>query len=85
MAWVCFALPRYLRDHHVVVNVATKTIPWIAFTAMLAALAGNLYPVPEGPYGVLPYIYLGYLILVIGWYLVSSRSRVSRADATKRQ
>ena len=33
-ALVCFALPGYLRDHHGVVNVATKTIPWIAFIAM---------------------------------------------------
>ena len=33
-------------------------IPWLAFVAMLLALVGNLYPVPEGPYGKLPYVYL---------------------------
>jgi amino acid transporter len=58
---VCFSLPRYLRDHHGVVNVWTKTIPWLAFAAMLLAMAGNLYPVPEGPYGKLPWVYLAYL------------------------
>jgi hypothetical protein len=75
---VCFALPRYLRDHHGVVNTATKTIPWLAVTAMLLALAGNLYPVPEGPYGKLPYIYLAYLAAVLLWFLLSS----SRAKPT---
>jgi amino acid transporter len=31
---VCLALPGYLRDHHGVVNLATKTIPWIAFLTL---------------------------------------------------
>jgi amino acid transporter len=51
---VCFALPGYLRDHHGVVNAATRTIPWIGAIAMVLALGANLYPVPEGPYGELP-------------------------------
>jgi hypothetical protein len=70
---VCFALPGYLRDHHGVVNAATKTIPWLAFIAMLLALAGNLYPVPAGPYGKLPYIYLAYLAAALMWFLFQSR------------
>ena len=56
-ALVCVALPRYLRDHGVFRSGA-QIIPWLAFLAMLSALVGNLYPVPEGPYGKLPYIYL---------------------------
>ena len=59
-ALVCIALPRYLRDHGVF-RQGAQIIPWLAFIAMLAAMAGNLYPVPEGPYGKLPYIYLAYL------------------------
>jgi amino acid transporter len=70
---VCFALPRYLRDHQGVVNAATRTIPWLAFAAMVLAMAGNLYPVPEGPYGKLPYIYLAYLASVMAWFLLKSR------------
>jgi len=58
---VCFALPGYLRDHHGVENAATKTIPWIAFFAMVFAVVANLYPVPEGVYGKLPYIFLAYI------------------------
>jgi hypothetical protein len=66
---VCVALPRYLRDHGVF-RPGAQIIPWLAFLAMLSALAGNLYPVPEGPYGKLPYIYLVYLsagLLLFFW------------------
>jgi amino acid transporter len=72
---VCFALPRYLGDHHGAVNWVTRTIPWFAFIAMVLALAGNLYPVPEGPYGKLPYIYLAYLASVVLWFLSDSRGK----------
>ena len=74
---VCFALPRYLRNHHGIENLATKTIPWLAVLAMLAALVGNLYPVPEGPYGKLPYIYLAYLAAVMLWFAFHSRSKAA--------
>jgi amino acid transporter len=77
---VCLGLPRYLKDHHGVVNAATKTIPWIGFVAMVLALAGNLYPVPEGPYGKLPYIYLAYLFIVLMWFVVRSRLKATAQD-----
>jgi amino acid transporter len=68
-ALVCIALPRYLRDHGAY-RPGAQIIPWLAFIAMLSALIGNLYPVPEGPYGKLPYIYIVYLsagLLVFLW------------------
>jgi amino acid transporter len=68
-ALVCIALPRYLRDHGVF-RQGAQIVPWLAFVAMLAAMVGNLYPVPEGPYGKLPYIYLIYLaagLLLFFW------------------
>jgi amino acid transporter len=68
-ALVCIALPRYLRQHGAYRRGA-QAIPWLAFTAMLLALIGNLYPVPEGPYGKLPYIYLAYLCAGLLWFLV---------------
>jgi hypothetical protein len=42
---------------------------------MLLALIGNLYPVPEGPYGKLPYIYLAYLALGLTWFSWTSRGQ----------
>jgi amino acid transporter len=73
-ALVCVALPRYLRQHDAF-HAGAQIIPWLAAAAMLLALAGNLYPVPEGPYGKLPYIYLAYLIAGLGWFFVRARSK----------
>ena len=71
-ALVCFALPRYLRQKGVS-EPAAMIIPALACAAMLLALVGNLYPVPEGNYGKLPYIYLVYLAAGLMWFLVSRR------------
>ena len=67
-ALVCVALPRYLRDQGVFRRGA-QIIPWLAGLAMLLALVGNFYPVPEGPYGKLPYIYLAYLTAGLLWFV----------------
>jgi amino acid transporter len=75
-ALVCVALPRYLRDHGVF-RQGAQIIPWLAGLAMLLALVGNFYPVPEGPYGKLPFIYLAYLIGGLLWFLI----RGHRKDA----
>jgi amino acid transporter len=75
-ALVCVGLPRYLRQYRVFSRGA-QIVPWLAAAAMLLALVGNLYPVPEGPYGKLPYIYLAYLIAGLGWFVV----RVGRKPA----
>ena len=72
-ALVCGALPRYLRLHGAF-QAGAQIVPALAATAMLLALAGNLFPVPEGPYGKLPYIYLAYLIAGLGWFAVRARS-----------
>jgi amino acid transporter len=75
-ALVCVALPRYLRDHGVF-RQGAQIIPWLAFIAMLSALVGNLYPVPEGPYGKLPYVYLVYISAGLLWFFVKSRGKDS--------
>ena len=76
-ALVCVALPRYLRALGGY-RPGAQIIPWLAFTAMLLALIGNLYPVPEGPYGKLPFIYLAYLCAGLLWFLMQGRSRIAR-------
>ena len=73
-ALVSVALPKYLREHGAY-RPGMQIVPWLACGAMLLALAGNLYPVPEGPYGKLPYIYLGYLVAGLLWFFVKARSR----------
>ena len=71
-ALVCAALPRYLRRHGAF-RASAVTISALACAAMLLALVGNLYPVPEGNYGKLPYIYLAYLAAGMLWYFLHGR------------
>jgi amino acid transporter len=73
-ALVCVALPRYLRNHGVY-RPGAQSVPWLAGFAMLLALVGNLYPVPEGPYGKLPFIYLAYLIAGLLWFAFHARGK----------
>src|SRR5271170_4781630 len=77
-ALVCIALPSYLRSHGVY-RPGAQIIPWLAALAMLLALIGNLYPVPEGPYGKLPYVYLAYLLAGLLWFFVHGRKAAKRA------
>ena len=74
-ALVCVAQPRYLRNHGVF-RPGAQVLPWLAAVAMLLALVGNLYPVPEGPYGKLPYIYLAYVVAGLAWFLVRGKRAV---------
>jgi amino acid transporter len=74
---VCFSLPGYLREHHGVANLATRTIPYIAGLAMVYAVVANLYPVQEGVYGKLPYVYLAYLATVLLFFVFRSRAKPS--------
>jgi amino acid transporter len=65
------ALPGYLRNHGVF-RPGMQIIPWLTAFVMLLALVGNVYPVPEGAYGKLPLIFLGYLALGLLWFLWST-------------
>ncbi len=82
-ALVCVSLPRYLR-HHGVFNAGAQFVPWIAAAAMLLALVGNLYPMPEGPYGKLPYIYLAYLIAGLTWFFIHTRGKKAALAGTEK-
>ncbi len=75
----CLALPRYLRNHGVF-RPGAQIIPWLTCFVMLLALAGNLYPVPEGAYGKLPLIFLGYLALGLLWFFWSSKRKRPTLD-----
>ncbi len=75
-ALVCFALPRYLRQHRAL-HPRAKVVSWLAGGAMLLALIGNFYPVPEGPYGKLPYIYAAYLASGLIWFAIRARNQTA--------
>ena len=75
-ALVCGALPSYLRQRGSS-RTGARFVSGLAAAAMVLALVGNLYPVPEGPYGKLPYVYLAYLAAGLGWFLLRARTRRS--------
>jgi amino acid transporter len=75
-ALVCLALPRYLRTHGAYRRGA-QIIPWLAGIAMLLALVGNFYPLPEGPYGKLPYVYLAYLTAGLAWFWIRGHNKTA--------
>ncbi len=79
-AMVCLALPRYLRQHDVF-RPGAQIVPWLAAAAMLLALVGNLYPIPPGPEGKLPYIYLAYLFAGLAWFFIRARGKLARSLA----
>jgi amino acid transporter len=81
-ALVCVALPRYLREQ-AVFRRGAQVVPWLAGLAMLLALVGNFYPVPEGPYGKLPYIYLGYLTAGLVWFAIRRRGKQSASTSVQ--
>lgn len=78
-ALVCIALPRYLKSHGVF-RPGAQIVPWLAGAAMLLALVGNLYPVPEGPYGKLPFVYLAYLTAGLLWFVIRGRKNAAALD-----
>ena len=68
------ALPIYLKRIGQL-STGTLTLSIAATMAMILALAGTLYPVPDRPYNWLPYLYLVYLACGTVWYLMSSQRR----------
>ena len=66
-ALVCIALPLHLwRVERISAGVIV--LSGAGTVAMVLALVGSVYPVPTGPYALLPYVYLAYLAAGLGWY-----------------
>jgi amino acid transporter len=72
------ALPLYLRRNHHLTS-APLALSIITALAIVLALAGTLYPVPERPYNWLPYVYLVYILCGVAWFAVSTRKVISTA------
>jgi amino acid transporter len=66
------ALPIYLKRHHHL-TTGTLLLSIAGTLAMLLALAGTLYPIPDSPYNWLPYVYLAYILCGVTWFAISTR------------
>jgi amino acid transporter len=64
---VAIALPVSLKRRDQL-TATSLVISGLAAIAMLATVAGTLYPVPQRPYNCLPYIYLAYLLAGFAWF-----------------
>lgn len=71
-ALVAVALPWHLRKLKKM-TAGTVILAILAVAAMSVVLAGTLYPLPEWPKNYLPYLFLAYLLLGVGWHWVSKR------------
>ena len=69
---VAVALPYYLR-RNAQLTPAALALSIAAALAMVLAMAGTLYPVPDQPYSYLPYIYLTYLLAGLAWFAIAHR------------
>jgi len=69
---VAAALPIYLR-RCAQLTPAALTLAIAAALAMLLAMAGTLYPIPDAPYNYLPYVYLAYLLAGLAWSRLAPR------------
>jgi len=71
---LCIVAPLDLRktgemqSRHVLLGIAGAAL-------MLFVIVGSVYPVPEYPYNLLPYIFFGYLLVGFAWFaLLKARS-----------
>ena len=72
---VAIALPVHLKREGRL-KMGGLCLSVLATLAMLGAMVGNLYPVPDAPYKYFPYVYGGYLVLALGWMgLMSVRGK----------
>jgi amino acid transporter len=71
---VAIALPIHLHRHGRL-NTGGIALAAITTVAMLLALVGNIYPVPDPPIRYFPYIYLVYLGAGMLWHVLSPRRR----------
>ena len=71
-ALVAVALPLQLRRLGSL-TLGTVVLAILAVAAMAIVLAGTLYPVPDFPKNWLPYLFLLYLAVAVGWHWFSAR------------
>jgi amino acid transporter len=79
-ALVAIALPfarKALGQHSHIVAI----VSWITVLVMVAATVGSVYPVPDAPALWFPYIYVGYMALGMGWFLVRRKTIHARRQA----
>jgi amino acid transporter len=68
---IALAAPMFLRAQGRL-TLQALAVSSLAVLAMGAALLGSIYPTPPGAYAVLPYVYVGVLVVGLTWSLIWS-------------
>lgn len=61
---------RKLRLHHVVFSILAVGFMMIPVLGSVGIPGSSLFPVPEAPYDAFPYLFLMYLIVTCGWFVI---------------
>jgi amino acid transporter len=80
-ALVAFSLPfarKVLGQHSHLVTV----VSWFTVLVLIALAFGSVYPIPEAPAIWFPYIYLAYMALGMGWFLIRRKTIHARRIAS---
>ncbi|MBD2541922.1 APC family permease [Coleofasciculus sp. FACHB-SPT36] len=59
-----------LRLHHVVFSILAVGFMMIPVLGSVGIPGSNLFPVPEAPYDAFPYLFLMYLMVTCGWFVI---------------
>ncbi|MBW4421461.1 MAG: APC family permease [Myxacorys californica WJT36-NPBG1] len=78
---------RKLKARHVVISVLSVAFMSIPVLGSIGIPGSNLFPAPEAPYDAFPYLFLMYLLVTCGWFVLQrirypevARSMVRRID-----
>ena len=62
-----------LRWHHIGVSALATAFMMIPLVGSIGIPGSTLFPVPEAPYNLFPYLFLGYLLITCGWFFWQRR------------
>ncbi|MBD2775948.1 APC family permease [Iningainema tapete] len=65
---------RQMRRVDVVFSVVAIAFMMIPIVGSVGIPGSSMFPVPEAPYNVFPYLFLGYLVVTCGWFMMQRRS-----------
>jgi amino acid transporter len=71
---ISIAAPAYLSKRHEL-SPGALGLSIASVVLLLVPAVGSVYPVPSWPVNIFPYIFLGYLALGLGWFMVLRSNR----------
>src|SRR5260370_41000935 len=79
---VAIAAPVYLKKQG---ELKTSNVVWggLGALAMVGAVIGSVYPGPDYPYNILPYLFVAYMLVGAVWVLVVKKTSPQVLDMSE--